>query len=83
MTKKTKSVRNHRVCTVNPGSCLAPVENDELLSQTEVLGHQSRLGFEDRGEEAGNVTHHLLIAFRLLQPDQRSNTEPKPSAIDG
>ena len=71
------------VCVANPGTRLAPLENDELLPQTQVLSHQSRLGFQDGGEAANKVTNHLLMAFRLLQSDQRSSTEPTSNAIDG
>ena len=67
----------------NPGTRLAPLENDELLPQTQVLSHQSRLGFDGGGEDAGKETDHLLIAFQLLQSDQRSNTGPTSNAIDG
>ena len=67
----------------NPGTRLAPLENDELLPQTQLLCHQSRLGFDGGGEDAGKETDHLLIAFQLLQSDQRSNTGPTSNAIDG
>lgn len=62
---------------------MAPLENDELLPQTQVLSHQSRLGFDGGGEDAGKGTDHLLIACQLLQSDQRSNTGSKANAIDG
>ena len=37
------------VRVANPGSRLAPLENDELLAQTQVLSRQSRFGFGGSG----------------------------------
>ena len=44
------------VRAANPGSRLASLENDELLAQTQILSHQSRLGFDGGGEAAGKET---------------------------
>ena len=58
------------VRVANLRSRLAPLQNDELLAQAQVLSHQTRLGFDGGGEAAGKVTDHILIVFRLLQSDQ-------------
>ena len=69
------------VRVANPGSRLAPLENDELLAQTQVLSRQSRFGFGGSGEEAPKITDHLLIAFRLLQSGQRFSIEPQSMSL--
>ena len=69
------------VRVANPGSRLAPLENDELLAQTQVLSRQSRFGFGGSGEEAAKITDHLLIDLRLLQSDQRFSIEPRSMSL--
>ena len=64
------------VRVANLRSRLAPLQNDELLAQAQVLSHQTRLGFDGGGEAAGKVTDHILIVFRLLQSDQRFSIDP-------
>ena len=69
------------VRVANPGSRLAPLQNDELLAQTQILSDQTRLGFGGSGEEAAKITDHLLIAFRILQSDQRFSIEPRSMSL--
>ena len=52
-----------------------------LLAQTQVLSHQTRLGFDGGGEAAGKETDHILIVFRLLQSDQRFRSMSLPDDI--
>ena len=69
------------VRVANPESRLAPLENDELLAQTQILSHQTRLGFEGGGEATCEETDHILIVFRLLQSDQRVSTAPSSMSL--
>ena len=69
------------VRVANPGSRLAPLENDELLAQTQILNHQTRLGFDGGSEAAGKETDHILIVFRLLQSDQRFSIDPSSMSL--
>ena len=65
------------VRVANLRSHLAPLQNDELLAQTQIFSHQTRLGFDGGGEAAGKETNHILIVFRLLQSDQRFSIDPR------
>ena len=69
------------VRVANLRSRLAPLQNDELLAQTQVLSHQTRLGFDGGGEAAGKVTDHILIVFRLLQSHQRFSIDPRSMSL--
>ncbi len=46
------------ICVAEPRSGLTALENDELLPKAEILGNQSRFGFEDGGESIGKVPNH-------------------------
>ena len=58
-----------------------PLENDELLAQTQVLSRQSRFGFGGSGKEAAKITDHLSITLRLLQSDQRFSIERRSMSL--
>ena len=69
------------VRVANLRSHLAPLQNDELLAQTQIFSHQTRLGFDGGGEAAGKETDHILIVFRLLQSDQRFSIDPRSMSL--
>ena len=52
------------MCVYNTLLRLAPLQNDELLAQAQILSHQTRLGFDGGGEATGKETDHILIVFR-------------------
>ena len=58
-----------------------PIVHRIGIRTAQVLSRQSRFGFGGSGEEAAKITDHLLIAFRLLQSDQRFSIEPRSMSL--